>query len=251
MAAVAWARTNVTGEPGGEVTELVGLCLWDVSSDNQDVIAADGRVGDIGSFRGADAFPDEYLTRDHEGSGDGGYMRFYMGTIWISQCADLTPVYVMIFRCFTMVGADGVYHFPEIGIVELAPADDTDKAGDTYSVSQAAVAEFEARQRRVEASGAGRSCGRRMRVRTTTQWTGLRVRPCVPTGRCTAVIFAAGLPRENPSALCRSFTHVGGWPAPDGARIELTPIRRSDRRLCGSDGAPGVAFIGASGCVQP
>src|SRR5438128_2517757 len=33
--------------------ELVGLCLWDVFSDNHDVIAADGRVADIGSFRGA------------------------------------------------------------------------------------------------------------------------------------------------------------------------------------------------------
>jgi hypothetical protein len=30
-----------------EVTGLVGLCLWDVSSDNHDVIAADGRAVDI------------------------------------------------------------------------------------------------------------------------------------------------------------------------------------------------------------
>ena len=29
-----------------EVTELVGQCLWDVFSDNHDVIAADGRVAD-------------------------------------------------------------------------------------------------------------------------------------------------------------------------------------------------------------
>src|SRR2546425_6319145 len=34
-----------------ELTELVGLCLWDVFSDNHDVITADGRVADIGSFR--------------------------------------------------------------------------------------------------------------------------------------------------------------------------------------------------------
>jgi hypothetical protein len=51
-----------------EVTELVGLCLWDVFSDNHDVIAADGRLADIGSFRAAGAFLDEYLTRDEEGS---------------------------------------------------------------------------------------------------------------------------------------------------------------------------------------
>jgi hypothetical protein len=133
-----------------EVTELVGLCLWDIFSDNHDVIAADGRFADIGSFRGAGAFLDEYLTCDQEGWRDGDYMRFYMGTIWISRRAELTHVYAMIFRRLTMVGADWVYHFPEIGIVELAPADDTDKAGDRYSVSQAAVAELEAEQRRVE-----------------------------------------------------------------------------------------------------
>jgi hypothetical protein len=57
----------------------------------------------------------------------------------------------MIFRRLTMAGADCVYHFPKIGVVELPAADDTDKAGDTYSVSQAAaVAELEAQQRRVE-----------------------------------------------------------------------------------------------------
>jgi hypothetical protein len=82
-----------------EITELVGLCLWDIFSDNHDVIAADGRVADIGSFPGAGAFLDEYLTRDQERWRDGDYMRFYMGTIWISRRADLTPVYAMIFRC--------------------------------------------------------------------------------------------------------------------------------------------------------
>jgi len=38
-----------------EVTEVVGLCLWDIFSDNHDVISADGRLSDIGSFRGASA----------------------------------------------------------------------------------------------------------------------------------------------------------------------------------------------------
>jgi hypothetical protein len=48
--------------PHEELTELVGLCLWDVFSDSHDVIAADGRLADIGSFRGAGAFLDEHLT---------------------------------------------------------------------------------------------------------------------------------------------------------------------------------------------
>jgi hypothetical protein len=134
-----------------EVTELVGLCLWDTFSDNHDVMVADGRVAHIRSFRGAGAFLDEHLTRDHDGWREGDYLRFYMGTIWISRRADLTLVYAMIFRRLKTIDADWVYHFPELGIVELASVDDdVDKPDKPYSVSQAAVAELNAQQRRAE-----------------------------------------------------------------------------------------------------
>ena len=72
-----------------EVTELVGLCLWDVFSDNREVIAADGRVVDIGSFRGAGAFLTSTSPGDREGWRETDYMRFYMGTIRLSGPADL------------------------------------------------------------------------------------------------------------------------------------------------------------------
>ncbi len=103
-----------------EVTELVGLCLWDVFSDNHDVIAADGRVVDIGSFRGGGAFLDEHLTGGQDRWCEGDYLRFYLGTIWISRRADLAPVYAMIFRRLRSVGADWVYHFPQLYLAEIA-----------------------------------------------------------------------------------------------------------------------------------
>ena len=133
-----------------EVTELLGLCLWDTFSDSHDVIAADGRVAYIGSFRGAGAFLDEHLTRDQDGWREGDYLRFYLGTIWISRRADLAPVYAMIFRRLKALGADWVYHFPEVGIVELASAKDADNPDKPYSVSESAVAELKAQQRRAE-----------------------------------------------------------------------------------------------------
>jgi hypothetical protein len=134
-----------------EVTELVGLCLWGTFSDNHEVVAADGRLADIGSFRGAGAFIDEHLTRDRDGWREGDYMRFYMGTIWIRQRADLAPVYAMIFSRLTAVGADWVYHFPELGIVELrSREDDLTPFAPAYSVSQSAVAELNAQHRRAE-----------------------------------------------------------------------------------------------------
>jgi hypothetical protein len=127
-------------------------CVFGTSSpDNNDVIAVDGRLADIGSFRGAGAFLDEYLTRDQDGWSEGDYLRFYLRTIWISRRADLTPVYAMIFRRLKAVGADWVYQFPELGIVELGSVDDNaDRPYKEYSVSQAAVAELEAQQRRAE-----------------------------------------------------------------------------------------------------
>ena len=133
-----------------EVTELVGLCLWDVFSDNHEVIAADRRAIDIGSFRGAGAFLDEHLTRDEDGWHRDDYMRFYLGTIWISRRADLTPVYAMIFRRLRALGADWVYHFPEIHLTELPTREPADDASTAYSVSKAAVAELEAQKRRAE-----------------------------------------------------------------------------------------------------
>jgi hypothetical protein len=133
-----------------EGTELIGLCLWDVFSDNHEVIAADRRAIDIGSFRGASAFLDEHLTREEDGWHRDDYMRFYLGTIWISRRADLTPVYAMIFRRLRALGADWVYHFPRIFLTELPAREPADDASTAYSVSKAAVAELEAQKRRAE-----------------------------------------------------------------------------------------------------
>jgi hypothetical protein len=80
-----------------EVQELVGQCLWDIFSDNHDVLGPDGRLVDIGSFRGAGGFLADCLNRQ-SGRQEYDYMDFYMGTIWLSRRADLTPVYHMIFR---------------------------------------------------------------------------------------------------------------------------------------------------------
>jgi hypothetical protein len=132
-----------------ELTELVGLALWDVFSDNHDVITADGRVADIGSFRGAGAFLDEHLSRIQDSACEGDYLRFYMGTALIGTRADLTPVYRMIFRRLQAIGADWIYHFPELHLVEFGPSD-RDAEPSTYSVTESAVAELNAQRHRAE-----------------------------------------------------------------------------------------------------
>jgi hypothetical protein len=134
-----------------ELTELVASCLWDVFSDNHDVIVADGRAADIGSFRGASAFLDEYLSRDRRAPWCGGdHMRFYMGTVWISGRADLTPVYAMIFRRLQLLGAEWVYHFPEIGRVDRSGLHTQSEQPTAYSRSEAAAAELKAQKQHAE-----------------------------------------------------------------------------------------------------
>jgi hypothetical protein len=84
-------------ETAREVAELVGRCLWDVFSDNHEVVAPDGRVLDLGSFRASGGFLADLLNRQTGGDGY-DYLDFYMGTSWVARRADLGPVYRLIFR---------------------------------------------------------------------------------------------------------------------------------------------------------
>ena len=135
-----------------ECQELVGRCLWDVFSDNHDVLAEDGRALDLGSHRGSGGFLAEVLNSQggppppprppmpaeleeklfpktddpkmqamidemrREMFGDGGYsyLDFYMGTSMIADRADLVPVYEMIFRRLQGRGLDWKYSFPRL-----------------------------------------------------------------------------------------------------------------------------------------
>jgi hypothetical protein len=80
-----------------EVRELVAMCLWDVFSNENDLVDRDVRLVDIGSWRGAAGFLADQLNRE-TGERQYDYMDFYMGSFWIFERADLTPVYEMIFR---------------------------------------------------------------------------------------------------------------------------------------------------------
>lgn len=50
--------------PQRELRELVGRCLWDIFSDNHEVIAPDGRIVDLGSFRASAGFLAEVLNAE-------------------------------------------------------------------------------------------------------------------------------------------------------------------------------------------
>ena len=127
--------------------ELVGKCLWDIFSDNHDVLGPDGRIVDIGSFRGAGGFLADSINRQ-AGRREYDYIDFYMGTIWLAQRADLTPVYCMIFRRLKARGYDWTYHFPKLELVDLRPLRDAlrEQEGEGWN-QEASVPEDEERDR--------------------------------------------------------------------------------------------------------
>lgn len=107
-------------EADREVRELVAMCLWDVFSDNHDVVAPDGRVVHLGSFRGSAGLLAEWLNR-RAGETAYDYMDFYLGSLMVHGRADLTPVYRMIFQRLAAHGFDWEYAFPRIHLVDLRP----------------------------------------------------------------------------------------------------------------------------------
>jgi hypothetical protein len=149
-------------DPPRELRELVGMCLWDVFSDNHEVVASDGRIVELGSHRSAAGFVAEFVNRslgippgtaeareiewvkrligkgaedlqstlaelaEQRSCGDRAYdyMDFYMGTRMISGRADLRPVYRMIFRRLKQTGCDWRYRFPRLYLADLRPLRD-------------------------------------------------------------------------------------------------------------------------------
>jgi len=88
--------------PLEECADLLGCCLWDVFSDNHEVVTAEGSLVDLGSFRATAGFIANFRHRHNDSQEDLGhrndYIEFYMGTTLVRHRADLTPVYELIFR---------------------------------------------------------------------------------------------------------------------------------------------------------
>lgn len=137
-----------------ECRELVGKCLWHVFSDNNDVVGPDGRKLDFGSMRyGGEILAN--LLNQQIGTQEYDYIHFYLGTVWVSDRADFTPIYRMIFRRLHQRGFDWVYHFPRLYAIDMRPLKkqlDEQKKPEwqEYDPSKALAEEEEDRQRNEE-----------------------------------------------------------------------------------------------------
>lgn len=191
------------GETARNIGELVGRCVWDVFSDQHDVIAADGRVIHLGSFRGTGEFLAEYLN-SRTGRREYDYMSFYLGTAapWAERDGDLMPVYELIFRRLKNRNLDWVYHFPGVYVVDFrARRESLDREGNPdwldYSPAEVLANEEEDRRRDQEIA---------------------QLRDQLEEGRNDAIEEALKRP---PPAIVRSYRTVygrwrRGWPPTPG-----------------------------------
>ena len=133
-------------DPEREVLDLVGACLWDVFSDNNDVTGPGGKVYHLGSFRGSGGFLADFFNTHYAPDYRYGYIDFYMGAWGGSDRADLTPIYEWIFRRLYALDCDWRYHFSELLAVRFGQEEPEadDPAG--YDPAQAVQNELDASQ---------------------------------------------------------------------------------------------------------
>lgn len=109
-----------------EFLYVLGLSIYDIFSNNHEVIGNDNRIYDLGSFRGSGRFVADFFNdnfSDNPVKYD--YIDFYMGTIWIKERGDLTPFYEYIFQKLKDFRCDWKYSFPRMHLIDVKEMLDT------------------------------------------------------------------------------------------------------------------------------
>ncbi len=102
-----------------ELQETIANCLWDIFSDNNDVMK-DGKNFHLGSFRGSASFLAEWLNKTIGTSYS--YIDFYMGNTARDGKCDHMPVHELIFARLKAAGCDWIFHFTELQLIDLRGA---------------------------------------------------------------------------------------------------------------------------------
>ena len=129
-----------------EFLYILGLSIYDIFSNNHEVIGDDNRIYDLGSFRGSGQLIADFLNSSFpNNSRKYDYMDFYMGSIWIKGRGNLIPFYAYIFRKLKELNCDWKYSFPRMYAIDLKKifeTSDDDKLED-YKPEEAIMKQFE------------------------------------------------------------------------------------------------------------
>lgn len=142
--------------PEGELLDVLGKVIWEITSENHKVIDTSGCVYDLGSFRGSSGFIADFLDMHYPSDQRSfNYMDFYCGMGWIERHADTFPFYQLIFERLKEQGCEWKYHFPELFIVSPDELRESFGIGEqhdpaTYDPGKALQEESEKERRRKE-----------------------------------------------------------------------------------------------------
>jgi len=110
--------TDISGY--NEFLYILGLSIYDIFSNNHEVIGYDNKIYDFGSFRGSGQFIADFFNDNFpDNSEKYDYMDFYMGTIWIKGRGNLTLFYEYIFQKLKDLNCDWKYSFPRMQLIDL------------------------------------------------------------------------------------------------------------------------------------
>lgn len=133
---------NVNGHE--ELIRVLGNAVWDIFSDNHEVIAEDGRIYNLGSFRGTGHTIADFINEYYPASeGRLDYMDFYMGAAWISGRASMLPFYRYIFTVLKKHNCNWHYSFPKLGLVSFKKEEPENSNPAEYSPWQAVSEELD------------------------------------------------------------------------------------------------------------
>lgn len=144
-----FAPNGWKASPLEDLLHLLGDGVWSVFSENHDVIAQDGSVYHLGSWRGSGRFIADFINEHYPVNGKYRYIDFYMGLLYDEDRTKCSPVFRHIFEILKQEGCDWQYSFPEIGMVSFdqAPQVPTDPANYNPAKAMQAEMEYEVKQR--------------------------------------------------------------------------------------------------------
>jgi hypothetical protein len=135
---------------------LLGTALWEVFSDNNEVVSPDGRVYDLGSWRGSGDFIARFLNASLAEEGVAGaspwtdrpfnYLDFYMGFMG-GPDELIRPLYVYLFERLKARGCTWRYAPPAIFLFRFdVPAEERGEDASSYDPGAALLDELRERE---------------------------------------------------------------------------------------------------------
>ena len=97
---------QVSGAPLEDLLDLLGDGVWSVFSENNNVIAPNGALYHLGSWRGSGRFIADFFNEHYPVNGKYRYIDFYMGLLYEEDRAKCGVIFRHIFEVLKEEGCD-------------------------------------------------------------------------------------------------------------------------------------------------